>query len=540
VDGPRRAGADRDRQRRLERVPLETPWTALDSEVRRRLSACCAPTTGGTRWTAAERRRSAGAGVSLPRLPRRPGARSSRPPRWRCSTATTCCSRRPPASARRSPRSTRPCARARPRQTVFVLTAKTLQQDMAMKVSTLLNGDGAFHAMRLRAKAKMCANGEVICHEEYCAFARDYYGKLKLARRGAAPARRGATARARAIFRRAHADEVCPFEISLDLAHQVQVVVCDYNYAFDPYVSLSDFGAEGDLSDTILVIDEIHNLVERGRGYYSPALSAAGGARGRPRRWRATATRPSASCVRVCRGPRAARRRHGLRAAACPTPPRAPAGGRDAAARGGAVAAAAAVRRRLRRLPRVAAETNRAFRPDDPFVDALLRRAAVPQRAAGVEHAAFDAALCAATATCSSRSCARTPAASSARSSTAPTRRSACRRRCRRPSSTATSWASPTGRTAALSLPDPFPATNRRIVVDATVETTYKQRPFHYARIAERLPASPRRCPATSWRCSQLRLPVRGGRAARGDRQAGLRPAAHRQRPERGRRCSRP
>ncbi len=42
-------------------------------------------------------------------------------------------------------------------------------------------------------------------------------------------------------------------------------------------------------------------------------------------------------------------------------------------------------------------------------------------------------------------------------------------------------------RTASLSLPDPFPESNRRIVVDATVETTWKQRPFHYQRIADRL-----------------------------------------------------
>jgi Rad3-related DNA helicase len=52
------------------------------------------------------------------------------------------------------------------------------------------------------------------------------------------------------------------------------VVVCDYNYAFDPFVALADFASDSDLGDTILLIDEIHNLVDRGRGYYSPTLSA--------------------------------------------------------------------------------------------------------------------------------------------------------------------------------------------------------------------------------------------------------------------------
>ena len=49
---------------------------------------------------------------------------------------------------------------------VFILTAKTLQQDMATAVLELLNRDGTFRSLRLRAKSKMCANEEVVCHEE--------------------------------------------------------------------------------------------------------------------------------------------------------------------------------------------------------------------------------------------------------------------------------------------------------------------------------------------------------------------------------------
>jgi len=160
-------------------------------------------------------------------------------------------------------------------QRVFVLTAKTLQQQMAMTVLSLLNETRSFHALQLRAKAKMCANDEVICHEEYCPFARDYYGKLLTS--GLAPrllAELGALS-PDAIFEAARATEVCPFELSLELAGRSQVVVCDYNYAFDPYVALADFAAEASLADTVLVIDEIHNLVERGRGYLSPQLGAA-------------------------------------------------------------------------------------------------------------------------------------------------------------------------------------------------------------------------------------------------------------------------
>ena len=154
---------------------------------------------------------------------------------------------------------------------IFVLTAKTLQQEMATQVLELLTGgDNAFHSLRLRAKAKMCANDQLLCHEEYCRFAKEYYSKLHGS--GLVPelmAESGLLLPDR-IFESAGQAEVCPFEVSLELTSKVQVVVCDYNYAFDPYVGLSQFHAENDLSNVILIIDEIHNLVGRGARLLQP------------------------------------------------------------------------------------------------------------------------------------------------------------------------------------------------------------------------------------------------------------------------------
>jgi DNA excision repair protein ERCC-2 len=157
---------------------------------------------------------------------------------------------------------------------VYVLTAKTLQQKMSTAVLEMLNTEAAFRSLRLRAKAKMCANDEVLCHEDYCVYARDY--ALKLSRSSLVPTLLAEHPHLEpdAVFAAARAHELCPFEVSLELGERAQVVVCDYNYAFDPHVALTAFAADADLSDTVLVIDEIHNLVDRGRGYYSPALSA--------------------------------------------------------------------------------------------------------------------------------------------------------------------------------------------------------------------------------------------------------------------------
>jgi DNA excision repair protein ERCC-2 len=43
------------------------------------------------------------------------------------------------------------------------------------------------------------------------------------------------------------------------------------------------------------------------------------------------------------------------------------------------------------------------------------------------------------------------------------------------------------GRTAFVEIPNPFPAENRRVVIDSTVATAYRERPANYDRIAERL-----------------------------------------------------
>ncbi|HCV24763.1 MAG TPA: ATP-dependent helicase, partial [Candidatus Latescibacteria bacterium] len=67
---------------------------------------------------------------------------------------------------------------------------------------------------------------------------------------------------------------VCPFELSLDLSNWSDVVVCDYNYVFDPKAFLKRYFLEG-TGDYAFLIDEAHNLVDRARDMYSAQLSRA-------------------------------------------------------------------------------------------------------------------------------------------------------------------------------------------------------------------------------------------------------------------------
>lgn len=66
---------------------------------------------------------------------------------------------------------------------------------------------------------------------------------------------------------------VCPYYMNLDLSRWCDNIVCDYNYVFDPNASLSQFFSEGIGQDFIFLIDEAHNLIERGRDMYSASFT---------------------------------------------------------------------------------------------------------------------------------------------------------------------------------------------------------------------------------------------------------------------------
>ena len=67
--------------------------------------------------------------------------------------------------------------------------------------------------------------------------------------------------------------QLCPFELSLQMLPWADIVIGDFNYVFDPLVQLSYF--KTDSKRKVLLIDELHNLVDRSRGMYSAKLSRA-------------------------------------------------------------------------------------------------------------------------------------------------------------------------------------------------------------------------------------------------------------------------
>ncbi len=155
---------------------------------------------------------------------------------------------------------------------LYVLTPKNLQQEMAMEVLASLDPGQIALAVRLRAKASICPDQTMTCHDEYCRFARDFGRKVHQGEILRQVLESRPVVDPETLLQIAVAAEVCPFELSLAAAREAVVTVCDYNYAFDPVVSLQEFSPDADLSNAILVVDEIHNLVERARQISSPSL----------------------------------------------------------------------------------------------------------------------------------------------------------------------------------------------------------------------------------------------------------------------------
>jgi DNA excision repair protein ERCC-2 len=157
---------------------------------------------------------------------------------------------------------------------VFFVTAKNTQQQIVFDTLRRMGLPDVAHpnAVFFRARASMCINDVYACREEFCPHLRDFHAKLEatgvanrlLAQRLITP---------EAMMEAGRGTSLCPFELALLEAEQTDVIVCDYNYIFDPQVYFRRFFLDADYSNAILVIDEAHNLVQRALEYYSPALS---------------------------------------------------------------------------------------------------------------------------------------------------------------------------------------------------------------------------------------------------------------------------
>lgn len=151
---------------------------------------------------------------------------------------------------------------------VVFLSSRTTGQATAEASVDLLDSGNVVRRVTVTAKAKVCLMPEPVCEPGICPYARGYYDRSDAA--VAELLRIGRMTRA-AIESVARVHRVCPFELSLDAAVWSDIVICDYNYVFDPVVRLKRLA--GITDDRIaLLIDEAHQLGDRVRDALSATI----------------------------------------------------------------------------------------------------------------------------------------------------------------------------------------------------------------------------------------------------------------------------
>ena len=154
---------------------------------------------------------------------------------------------------------------------IFYLTAKTITRTVAEQAFQVLKKNGLqYKVATLTAKEKICFCEKVECNPDACPYAKGHFDRVNDAVYEMITTMEEMSREN--IETQAKKHNVCPFEMGLDVSLWVDAIICDYNYVFDPNAHLKRFFSEGKKGEYLFLIDEAHNLVERGREMYSAVL----------------------------------------------------------------------------------------------------------------------------------------------------------------------------------------------------------------------------------------------------------------------------
>ncbi|MBP5493154.1 MAG: ATP-dependent DNA helicase [Clostridiales bacterium] len=153
---------------------------------------------------------------------------------------------------------------------IFYTTAKLATREVADKALSDMRSKGlVIKSILLSPKESMCTAGEDFCDSKYCKFADGYYSRLNAALEelfildAIYP---------EDIRRTAEKHRICAHELQLDASNMCDVIICDYNHVFHPRVHLQRYFATDEFSHTILV-DEAHNMIPRSVDMFSADLN---------------------------------------------------------------------------------------------------------------------------------------------------------------------------------------------------------------------------------------------------------------------------
>lgn len=154
---------------------------------------------------------------------------------------------------------------------IFYLTAKTITRTVAADTADILRKKGLkLKSIVLTAKEKICMTQLTECNPDDCPYAKGHYDRVNDAMFTMLNECDSFTRET--ITEYADRFMVCPFEMSLDLSMFCDLIIGDYNYAFDPRAKLKRYFAQEHGNDYIFLIDEAHNLVDRAREMFSASI----------------------------------------------------------------------------------------------------------------------------------------------------------------------------------------------------------------------------------------------------------------------------
>ena len=156
---------------------------------------------------------------------------------------------------------------------VFFLTAKTSGRQAALDAMAQLSVHSVAppRVIELVARETACEHPDRDCHGESCPLARGFYDRLAGARSAALATPATPVLDRERVRKIALEHGVCPYYLGQELVKWCDVVVGDYNHYFDASAMLHGMTVANDWRVLVLV-DEAHNLVERGRAMYTAEL----------------------------------------------------------------------------------------------------------------------------------------------------------------------------------------------------------------------------------------------------------------------------
>ena len=154
---------------------------------------------------------------------------------------------------------------------VIYLSAKVSGQQQAVAALELIGTDVSYLVIQAKARSCPCNYDEnEIDDEGRCRRCLGFFERLPAAREQLFRTRKIGVSQVQATAREYC---LCPFELALQMLPWVDIVICDFNYVFDPLVQLGYFRTSQHRK--LLLIDEMHNLVDRARSMYSASLTRA-------------------------------------------------------------------------------------------------------------------------------------------------------------------------------------------------------------------------------------------------------------------------